>query len=424
MRPLRNRPVWKFLLAAAAAGLVLSCAAETKPPDLSAPKPEPVTRPSAPTDVPQLKDAYELPPAILFRSVSASSTLPDPLWGPEGYAAWHLVDSDPELPWCAGNRLLGIGEEIQFEFLHPVDLNSLTLEYPVSLPGPKVVQLEIITSDNESRMVDIPAGGGRRVFIPVSGRRFRLVIRKVAAGGDGTLCIGELKLGGRADVLDTRFPPDAAGVATSQIRSIFADIETFRQPSLGRPKLVRALSDFFGRWTGPGELASARLLFDYQFQTSGDVRESEDNLCVVATRAVIEASGIAERLYRERYLRSRAVPLLEGCAPGVDLSYWVLRQNRMAPVLFNSRGTHYAALEAGDPRALPRLLATYRQNTRIGWWRDPVPGFGRTAKSPESLVRGMAREPVRRILDELISFEDAGNYYLDGLKELRRQIGP
>ncbi len=413
------------VLLASVSGAV-SCAQEMKPPDMSVPRAESSERPAAPTDIPDLAGAYDLPFLTLLKSISTTSSLPDPVWGPDGNAAWHLADGDPELAWCAGNRLLGIGEEIQIEFLHPVSINSLTLLYPESLPGPRVAEFELVTGDNESRMVTLPSGGNssRMNFIPVNGRRFRLVVRKVASGDAATLCVGELKLGGRADVVDTKFPADAEPVAVSQIRSTFADIETFRQPSLGRPKLVRSLSDFFSRWTGPGELASAKLLYDYQFQTAGDARLSEDNLCVVATRAVIEANGTAERLFRERYLARRAVPLLDGCAPGVDLSYWVLRQNRLAVVLFNTRGDSYGALEAGDPRALPKLLGTYRKNPKIGWWREPIPGYGEKSKSPENLAVSMPRETVRRILTDLLTFEDKPNYYRDGLEELRRRVGP
>jgi len=403
--------------------VLAGCAAERPDVLTLPPAPAAVDRPEAPTDIPDLKDTYDLMPVTLVRSIAASSVLPDPLWGPEGFAAWHLLDGEPELPWCAARRLLGIGEEIEIEYLHPVEMNEVVLSYPDAVQGPRVVQIEIVNDQNESRTVDVDPASGRSRFVPVSGRRFRVVIRKTASRGEATLCIGEILFRGRAVLLDTRFPPDAEPVALAEIRAAFADIESYRQPSLGRPKLVRAMGDFFRRWTGPGELASARLALDYRFQAA-DLRESEENLCVVAVRAVVEASGIAERLFRERFIKRRSVPLLESCVPeGKDLSYWAVRQTRMAVLLFTLRGDDYGALEAGDPRALPRLLSVFRRNTRIGWWRAPLPGYGDRAKSPADFVRQMPRESVRRILDDLILLEDAGSLYRNGLEELRRGLG-
>lgn len=399
------------------------------PMDAQAARLEPVRRMMAPTDVPDLKDARRLDPATIFRSVTATSVLPDPAWGPDGYAAWRLFDGDPELGWCAGRRALGIGEEIGIEFLHPVSLNGLTLTYPETFSGtggPKVAEIEMVNDQNEARLIQFIPGEtvSEAKFVPVSGRRFRLVIRKVAARGDATLCIGEAALTGRSDVLAGHFPAESEAVAQAEVRQIFDELESYRQPQIAQPKLSRALAGYFSRWIGPGELAAAQLLFDHEFRTVTDMKLSGDNLCAVAVRAVTETSGIAERLFRQRYLAGRSVKLLDSCGGSPDLAYWVIKQNRLAVLLFHARGDRFGALEAGDLRALPKLLEAYRTQTMIGWWRQPVRGYEARGRSMEELVRLLPREPVRRVLDGLILLEEGHTLYSDGLRELRRMLGP
>ncbi|GAA3389783.1 alpha-(1-_3)-arabinofuranosyltransferase domain-containing protein [Cryptosporangium minutisporangium] len=148
-----------------------------------------------------------------FSASSSGSDVDAAISHDAAHAPWFAVDGDPNTTWATG-RPGAVGQWLELEFDHDVNLSAITLQFDDKLKlGPKPTKLDV-TTDRGTRSVTVtPDSKPQRVATP-SGttRKLRLTVR--AVDGDparaGGVAIAEVTVPG-VKASRTLVTPDVGG---------------------------------------------------------------------------------------------------------------------------------------------------------------------------------------------------------------------